>query len=68
MSAAPIVALADVRIRAIDQASRKKSEMRARACPRGTPALRTITNINQLGSLPHREPIDGTEVTERTTA
>ena len=68
MSAAPIVALTDVRIRAIDQASRKKSAMRVRACPRGTPALRSISSINQLGSLPHREPIDGTEVTERTTA
>ena len=68
MSAAPIVALTDARIRAIDQASRKKSEMRARACPGGTSALRSITKFNQLGSLPQREPIDGTEVTERTTA
>ena len=46
MSAAAIVALTDVRIRAIDQASHKQSEMRAHACPRGTPALRSITNIN----------------------
>jgi len=68
MSAAAIVALTDVRISAIGRASRKKFETRARACPRGTPALRSISSINQLGSLPHREPIDGTEVTERTTA
>jgi hypothetical protein len=48
MNAARIVALTDIRIRAIDQASRKKSEMRARAraCPCGTPALRSNSKIN----------------------
>ena len=46
MSAARIVALADVRVRAIDQASRETSEMRTRACPCGTPALRSNSKIN----------------------
>jgi hypothetical protein len=67
MSAAAIVALTDVRIRAIDQASHQKSEMRTRACPRGTTAAAQHHQY-QRGSLPHRESIDGTEVTERTTA
>ena len=67
MNAARIVALTDVRIRAIDQASRKESEMRARACPARHDGA-AQHHRNQRGSLPHREPIDGTEVTERTTA
>jgi hypothetical protein len=46
MSAARIVTLADVRVCAIDQASRETSEMRTRACPCGKPAPRSITKIN----------------------
>jgi hypothetical protein len=83
MSAAPIAALIDIRVRAIDQAPNEKNKMRARARKGGTPTLRSVTDVNmvedgpdttrsaaerrhQHGSLRHREPIDGTEVTERT--
>jgi hypothetical protein len=48
MSAAPIVALPDIRVRAIDQASHEKPEMRARACQRGTPALHDITCVSMV--------------------
>jgi hypothetical protein len=48
MSAAPIVALTDIRVRAIDQVSHEKPEMRVRACPRGTPALRCITGVSMV--------------------
>ena len=50
MSAAPIVALTDIRVRATGQASHKKNEMCTRACPRGTPALRGITEIGLAGN------------------
>ena len=66
MSAARIVALADVRVRAIEQVSHKKSAMRARLPVRHAGAAQRFRN--QRGSLPHREPIDGTEMTERTAA
>ena len=48
MSDAPIVALTDIRARAIDQAFHKKNEMRARACQYGTPALRRISKISTV--------------------
>ena len=50
MSAAPIVALTDIRVRATGQASHKKNEIRARACPRGTPGLCGITEIGVAGN------------------
>ena len=50
MSAAPIVALTDIRVRATGKASHKKNEMRARACPRGTPAPRGITGVGVGGN------------------
>jgi hypothetical protein len=69
MSAAPIV-LTDLRLRAIDQAPHQKIELPARACLSGSLAVRSTTASEaerrfQRGSR-HREPIDGTEVTERT--
>jgi hypothetical protein len=70
MSAAPIV-LTDIRICAIDQAPHQKIELPARACLSGSLALRSTTASEaerrfQNGSRRHRQPIDGTEVTERT--
>jgi hypothetical protein len=69
MSAAPIV-LTDLRIRAIDQAPHQKIELPARACLSGRWRCGTTASEAerrfQRGSRRHREPIDGTEVTERT--
>ena len=57
MSAAPIVALTDIRVRAIDQASHEKPEMRVRACQRGTPALCGITGVSMVeNGLAQRAP------------
>jgi hypothetical protein len=46
MSAAPIVALADIRVHAIAQASPEKNQIRARGCQHGTPVPRGITEIS----------------------
>ena len=48
MSAAPIVALTDTRVRAIAQASPEKNKKHARTCQYGTPALRGIIEINMV--------------------
>ena len=45
MSAARIVALTDIRLRAIDRAPHEKIAMPARARQSGTPALRSITDV-----------------------
>jgi pilus assembly protein CpaB len=48
MSAARIVALTDIRVRAIGQAPNEKPEMRARQS--GTPALRSIADVGMAGN------------------
>jgi hypothetical protein len=45
MSASPIVALTDIRACAIE-VFHEEAETRARACQRGKPALRSITEIS----------------------